>query len=551
MAQQARETGETRTQERRGVERAEASIRDNSSTTPFFKELDAIAGPSGSGSRAIAQMDRDGYTGRAEAREATRILDETKGSVWRHLPTASNELTRDDVKAYAAKTTLSDGERALSQRLLKDFDKISTHGTITPDDITKFEAREKQHGDFRNLYSKDSKGNSLYASVSDGRGGISGDKLDKKLADPSLSKEDRASLDEVNKLRQSTYSGWGSNVGDVSAGALRTATDTAGLTAQERTQGRDTKQAGPRSVDAQNTQAALADLTARPGGNKSLFDRVTDGNGGISMSKANDLLDHAGQNNLTAKNVETLKFLQQNAPIAPNFGDTMPTQLDLSKTDLQKLGADAGVDWSKISNRPATTRLDQATADRNRDFAHLFEKQNGGSSLYDKLKSPDGSLSIDKLDAAIKDPNTRGTDKHSLEYVRDLARDGSLWGKKDLTQADLLAKAREHNVGDSALRKGGFDTQAAERATAPKTSPTVDMTPAVQNALKVHKGEGYWHTAERLLSEAHKGEHYQPTQQEMKDLVTQLRKSNDNRTELNQNEVLKLEQPTMDRLFGK
>jgi hypothetical protein len=194
--------GEAPTQERQGVERAESAITQSpGNASPFLKELDSITGPNssaGAATRALDKMDRDGFTGRAEALEAGKILGD-KG-YWQQY---WNGLSRTDIEERGKQPGVSDGERALTQRLLRDFNKISADGQhIFNSDIKAFAAREQQHADLRNFYGKDpATGKSLYDSVRDSSGNVSGQRLDDRLKEPGLSAQDRASLEAVSKLR--------------------------------------------------------------------------------------------------------------------------------------------------------------------------------------------------------------------------------------------------------------------------------------------------------------------------------------------------------------
>jgi hypothetical protein len=185
--------------ESRGVERAESAITQSpTSPSPFLRELDAITGPNsgaGSGTRAMEKLDRDGFTGRAEALEAYKIMSETRS--WLSYQTGSSSLSRADIEQYGQRANLSRGEKALVDRLQRDFGKISSDGqNITGRDVKNFLAREQQHSDMRNLYARDGQtGRSLYDSVKDGNGGVSGDKLTASLNDTRLSRQDRSSLE--------------------------------------------------------------------------------------------------------------------------------------------------------------------------------------------------------------------------------------------------------------------------------------------------------------------------------------------------------------------
>lgn len=521
--------GEAVTQERQGVERAESAITQSpSNASPFLKELDSITGPNaaaGSATRAMDKMDRDGFTGRAEALQASNILGDKS-----YAQQFWNGLTRTDVEERAKKTGISDGERALTQRLLKDFDKISGDGQhIYSSDITKFAAREQQHADLRNFYAKDpASGKSLYDSVRDSGGNVSAQKLDDRLKDPALSAQDRASLQAVNNMR----SMWG---GDLSQGALQRAGDAAGLTTQERLH--STKRPEPVSAEAQAGQAALNDLTAKPGGGRSLLDRISDGSGGLSLTKINDLAKYPERNNLTAKNVETLKYLQGHAPMY-NTGDSV-TFTDYSKADLQKLAADSGTNWDKVSGRPQSTRLDDVSRGRQEDFAHLFDKQLGKPSLYERMKGPDGGITNSRIDQELRDPALSPKDRHTLDYIKGLSRDGIILGRKDLTAADLIDQAHQHNVADRALQRGGLDPTQPVRpdVVAPQTNGG-DLSPQAHAALKVKSGEGYYHIAESLIAAAHPNQRYDASQAELRSVVKQLKAANGNRSELNRGEEL-------------
>lgn len=90
------------------VDRVESAVRESSTT--FISELESITGPSGSGRMAFSQLEREGYSARAEALEGSRILDTVKGSIQRHLPFQSNELSKADIQCYLGDLTISDGE---------------------------------------------------------------------------------------------------------------------------------------------------------------------------------------------------------------------------------------------------------------------------------------------------------------------------------------------------------------------------------------------------------------------------------------------------------
>lgn len=524
--------GEARAQESRGVERAESAITQSpTSPSPFLRELDSITGPNssaGSGTRAIEKLDRDGFTGRAEALEAYKIMSET--SSWLSYQTGFSSLSRKDIEQYGQRPELSKGEKALVDRLQRDFGKISSDGqTITSTDVKNYIAREQQHGDLRNLYARDPKtGTSLYDSVKDGHGGVSGDKLTAGLNNSRLSNQDRASLEALDKLRN--Y-----GTGDISSGALQRANDAAGLTQQER-QNRDfRKRIEPLSADAQAGREALADLTAKPNGGRSLLERVSDGNGGLSLDKIDALAANPARNNLTQRNVETLKYLQDHAP---PFSDRY------SPADLQKLAADSRQNWDRLTTHPERTRLDDVSRSRQEEFAHLFEKRNGKDSLYDRIKKEDGGISTDRINAELRNPALSARDRHSLDYIKSLARDG--WtDKKDLSRSELVDKAHQHNMGDRELKRAGIDPAPEPTITRPVPRPNFggsEMPESVHSALKVRAGEGYYHTAERLIAEAHKGQRYDPTQAELSSVAKQLSAANGNRRQLKQNEELVIDQ---------
>ncbi|MBS1957169.1 MAG: hypothetical protein JST89_23470 [Cyanobacteria bacterium SZAS-4] len=519
--------------ESRGVERAESAITQSpTSPSPFLKELDSITGPNsaaGSGARAMEKLDRDGFTGRAEALEAYKIMSETRS--WLSYQTGLSSISRQDVEQYGQRTNLSRGEKALVDRLQRDFGKISSDGqNITGSDVKNYLAREQQHTDMRNLYARDGQtGRSLYDSVKDGNGGVSGDKLTAGLNDPTLTRQDRASLEALDKIRN-----YGN--GDISSGALQRANDAAGLTPQERQNRDNRKRSEPLSAEAQAGQTALSDLTAKPNGGRSMMERISDGNGGLSMRKIDALAANPERNNLTQRNVDTLKYLQDHAPLV---GDYKPA-------DLQKLAADSGQSWDRLSARPERTRLDDASRSRQEEFAHLFEKRNGRESLYDRVKSADGGISTDRINAELKNPALGARDRHSLEYVKSLARDG--WtDKKDISRSELVDKAHQHNIADRDLKRAGIDPTTEPTITRPVPRPNFggtggELPESVHSALKVRAGEGYYHTAERLIAEAHKGQRYDPTQAELSSVAKQLSAANGNRRELKQNEELVIDQ---------
>ncbi len=538
MASNRAETAPTQ-EERRGTERVESAISKNPTTpSPFLKELESITGPQ-QAQRALNQLDRDGYGTRAEGLEAQKIMSNLHGF---KSTFGSGQISKDDIRQYGEKAT-SPVEKALAKRLQDHFTQISTDGkVISQGDITKYLAQEQNKADMRNLHAKDASGKTLLDSVGDGKGGVSGDKLEKRLADPSLSAADKASLERLNQQRD-RWRGFGSRQGDLTADQVKKMDENAGLKPEDISKLR--KQAEPRSADQQATEAALKDLTAKPGGGQSLLDKVGNGKGGVDESKVSEFLAHPERHNLTAENQKTLKTLndqiQNNQFSTPNMEGAIPPRMDLTKGDLQKMGADAGVNYDKLAAngaRPAET-ADQRQ--REQQFGHLFDKPNGKPSLYDQIKSPDGGVTGANLDKALSNPNLSAADRASLSYLKNLQEDGAVYGKKDFTKDDIAAKAHQHNMTDAALKKGGLDITPKVEAPPAPAAAGGELSQKVHDALKVHSGKGYYHVAEQLLSAAHKPG-YEPSQRELKDLVNQLRHANGNRKSLNSREELKIDE---------
>ncbi|CAN5248574.1 hypothetical protein BH10CYA1_BH10CYA1_09620 [soil metagenome] len=543
MAQTAAQ-GETTVRERQGVERAEHSISQSpASPSPFLKELNEITGPNtqaGSGTRAVAQMERDGFAGRATALEAQQILDTTKGGpLWTgRLPQilggTAQEITTKDIREYMSRPNLSAGEKALSQRLLDNFGRMSGDGQkITQANITDFEAKEKQHADLRQLYSRDGQGGRLLNAIVDkSTGAISGAKVDEVMSRTNLTASDRSSLEAVNKLRPTVN---GSPSGDIPKDVYQEAARVAGVSPREIQQSR--RQVDPRNADGQAGQAALGDFTARPGGKPSLYDRFNE-QGGITDQRIASLLANPQQNNLTPQNIKTLGYLRDHAP-TDDIG--IPTG-GYKPKDLQRLGTESGVNWDQLMRNPQRTPADASAAGRQQDLSHLFEKPaRGGQSLYERLEGPEGGITQSRIKEEL-DKGLNAADRHTLEYVQKLAKDGTFYGKHDLSARDLVDRAHAHGINDRTIAGGGLNPRVSDQpaAAAGAAARPGEVSDSVRLALTVRGGEGYYHAAERLLSEAHKGQRYDPTQQELRALATQLKHANGDRTQLKSNEVLTL-----------
>lgn len=528
-------------EEKKGTDRVESAIsKSPSDPSPFLKELDSITGPSQT--KALAQLDRDGYGTRAEGLAAQKIMSDLHSV---KSTFGYGQISKEDIQQYGDKAT-SPAEKALAKRLQDHFTQISTDGkVITQGDITKYLGQEQNKADMRNLHAKDANGKTLLDSVGDGKGGVSGDKLDKRLADPSLSDADRASLERLNQQRDKSYMGLGSRTGDLTADQVKKLDENAGLKPEDVAKLK--KQAEPQSGDQQRTAAALSDLTAKPGGKASLLDKVGDGKGGVDEAKVQDFIAHPERHNLTAENQKTLQALNdqitQNQLANPSMDGNISPRTNLSRADLQKMGADSGVNFDKLAANPAKPAESPEQKAREQQFSHLFDKKDGKPSLYDQIKSPDGGVSGDNLDKALANPNLNAADRASLSYLKTLQEDGRLYGKKDFSKDEIAAKAHEHNMSDAALKKGGLDaTPKPVDAAPPVTTPGGDMKAEAHKALVVQSGQGYYHVAERLLSEAHKGDKkYEPSQKELKELVNQLRHANGNRKSLNSKEELKVD----------
>ncbi len=539
MARQA-EAAPTK-EEKKGTDRVESAIaKSPSDPSPFLKELDSITGPAQA--KALSQLDKDGYGGRAQGLEAQKIMSDlhyTKSLM------GYGQISKDDISAYGDKAT-SPAEKALAKKLSDHFTEISADGkVISQADITKYLGQEQNKADMRNLHAKDASGKTLLDSVGDGKGGVSGDKLDKKLADPNLTAQDRSSLERLNAGRDKSF--WTSTPqGDLTADQVKKMDENAGLKPEDVAKLK--KQAEPQGADQQRTQAALTDLVAKPGGGESLLDKIGDGKGGVDQKKVQDFIAHPERHNLTPENSKTLKTLndqiENNQFSNPGMEGGVSPRMDLNKADLQKMGADAGVNYDKIAAKPATPPETQDQKQREQTFAHLFESKNGKPSLYDQVKNPDGSISDGKLDAALK-ASTNPSDRASLSYLQGLQDDGK-WtgsGRYDMSKEDLAAKAREHNIKEADIKKAGIDAPP-KKVEQPGVAPVAggEIKPEGHKALTVHSGQGYFHVAERLLSEAHKGDKkYEPSQKELKELVAQLKTANGNRKSLNSKEELKID----------
>lgn len=526
-------------EEKKGTDRVESAIAKNpSDPSPFLKELDSITGPAQS--KALNQLDKDGYGTRAEGLEAQKIMSDLH-SVKSAL--GYGEITKDDIKTYGDNAK-SPAEKALAQRLQDHFTQISQDGkVISQADITKYLGQEQNKADMRNLHAKDpATGKTLLDSVGDGKGGVSGDALDKKLADPNLTAADRASLERLNAAREkSTF--LRTPQGDLTADQVKKMDENAGLKPEDISKLK--KQAEPQGADQQATQAALTDLNTKPGGGQSLLDKIGDGKGGVDAAKVQDFIAHPERHNLTPENAKTLKTLndkiEQNQFSVPSMDGGISPRMNLSQADLQKMGADAGVNYDKIAAKPLTPPESADQKGREAQFQHLFESKNGKPSLYDQMKGPDGGIPAANLDKALANPNLSQSDRASLAYLKNLQPDG-YFSKDNFSKEEIAAKAREHNMKPEAIKKAGIDAPPVK---APEVAPAAtggEIKPEGHKALTVQSGQGYYHVAERLLSEAHKGDKkYEPSQKELKELVTQLKHANGNRKSLNSKEELKID----------
>ncbi|CAN5358425.1 hypothetical protein BH10CYA1_BH10CYA1_33270 [soil metagenome] len=525
-------------EEKKGTERVESAISTSpANPSPFLKELDSITGPA---QKALTQLDKDGYGTRAEGLEAQKIMSDlhsVKSSM------GYGEISKDDIKNYGDNAK-SPAEKALAQRLQDHFTQISQDGrVISQADITKYLGQEQNKADMRNLHAKDATGGTLIGSVGDGKGGVSGEALDKKLADPSLTAADRSSLERLNAARdKSTF--LRTPQGDLTADQVKKMDENAGLKPQEISKLK--KQAEPQGAEQQASQAALTDLNAKPGGGQSLIDKIGDGKGGVDAAKVQDFIAHPERHNLTPENAKTLKTLndkiEQNQFSTPSMEGGISPRMNLSQTDLQKMGADAGVNYDKIAAKPATPAESADQKGREAQFQHLFDSKNGKPSLYDQMKSPDGGITAANLDKRLADPSLSQADRASLAYLKNLQPDG-YFSKDNFSKEEIAAKAHEHNMKDAALKKAGVDAPPVKAAeVAPPAATGGEIKPEGHKALTVHSGQGYFHVAERLLSEAHKGDKkYEPSQKELKELVSQLKHANGNRTSLNSKEELKID----------
>ncbi len=522
-------------EEKKGTDRVESAIsKSPSDPSPFLKELDSITGPAQT--KAIAQLDKDGYGGRVQGLEAQKIMGELHGT---KSAFGYGEMSKEDIQKYGDQAK-SPAEKALAKKVADHFTEISGDGkVISQADITKYLAQEQNKGDMRNLHAKGADGKSLLDSIGDGKGGVSGDKLEKKLADPNTTPQDKATLDRLNAARdKSTF--LREPQGDLTADQIKKMDENAGIKPEDLAKIK--KQAEPQGADAQRAQAALTDLNTKPGGGESLMDKIGDGKGGVDQAKAADLLAHPERHNLTPENQKTLQYLndQIEQKQLTNFSEAGPgPRMNLDKSDLQKLGADAGVNYDKLAAKPNAPAETPEQKTREQQFGHLFDSKDNKPSLYDQVKNPDGGISGDKLDKALQNPNLNTADRASLSYLKQLQEDGRLYGKKDFTKDDIATKAHEHNLKDGPLKKAGLDqpTQPKDQPAHPPSTGT-ELKPEVKKALTVHSGEGYYHTAERLLTEAHKGQHYEPTQKELKELVHQLQEANHHKKSLSTKEPL-------------
>ncbi|MFN8553304.1 MAG: hypothetical protein U0103_17655 [Candidatus Obscuribacterales bacterium] len=83
----------------------------------------------------------------------------------------------------------------------------------------------------------------------------------------------------------------------------------------------------------------------------------------------------------------------------------------------------------------------------------------GKESLYKRLAGLDGGISSAYRSGA-EGSALSPKDRHTLDYIKGLARDG-LFSKKDLTAAELIDQAHQHNLSDNALRRGGIQTDSS------------------------------------------------------------------------------------------
>lgn len=464
------------------------------------------------------------------------------------------EISREDVKNAANDQTKSPAERALAKRLDEKWGDISGNGkSINQKDIDTYRDKEQNHADMANAHAKDKDGKTLLDRVGDGKGGVSGEKLEQEMKRTDLTDKDKASLDRLNSARDNGYI-YGKS-GDLSKDQVAKLDQQAGLSPEE-IKGK-AKTGDPTSAEGQASAAALKDLTVKPGGGESLLDKVGDGKGGVDQAKVADFMAHPERHNLTPENQKTLKYLNDQID-QKSLGNTdinsgMPgPRENISKEDLAKAGKDAGVDL-----KPKNVAESPEQKTREQQFGHLFDKGKDGKSLYDNLKDDKGGISGDNLDKALTNPNLSDKDRASLSYLKSLQEDGRVYGKKDFTKEDLAEKAKEHNLNADRTHKGGLDTPPP-RTDAPATVPAAgtEVKPETKAALTPPKHGGYYHVAEQMLSAAHKGEqNYEPSQKELKELVKQLQHANHNKKSLSQKEPLEIDEdirknPALAKLFA-
>jgi len=226
---------------------------------------------------------------------------------------------------------------------------------------------------------------------------------------------------------------------------------------------------------------------------------------------------------------------------------------------IDQIGHKEGV-WGFRSSVISREDLDGRLSTSNK-LAHLMEKGQDGMSLYDRLKDKDGNiptigkiLDLDKKDPAIL--KLSDEDRETLKYLQSERKYSSMVPYTDDMKSDRLKDIfREQDLDFDKLRsptgtgnknqsadgssssereqqpaeetRGGrrdATRQQPDQSASPAERETIDaarkkMDAQIKEALTVHEGESYWHSAERLLSLA---ENNDPTSMQLHRLSHQL-----------------------------
>lgn len=229
---------------------------------------------------------------------------------------------------------------------------------------------------------------------------------------------------------------------------------------------------------------------------KSLYDRFKDEDGNLNGIK--DALGNPQQYGLNDKDVDTLKYIQEKR----SNWTKLPFRDDMKADDLKQISEPLGAQPGPEAVQPA-----------NETMKHFYEKGASGKSLYERFKDDDGNLN--GINEAIAKPQQYGLSEKDVESLKFIQENRSGISKlpftNDMTAADLAklpgADGYTDEQRDKVAKQEGVAKVAEKPVVKPGEKPaevaaTKEPLPSdkLMEAAKVRKGEGPFHSAERMLA---------------------------------------------------